>query len=836
MHYYKYCLGTIAIPTHKSRSTRKVVSSILSSLFLITFLAQPLFSINEIKVQAEGPEGPLNVPKLGVDKLQNPEYYPLAEVTPTATTTTTDTTVQEEQSSTQEEPVPDQGEVTEEGQTEEETTVQPESITEGTEERLPAKTEVLDENYYGFSVTVENHSDFEEITFKVKHESGEYSPEYILQPADTMFGESNTDLNTVLTSELYTFVDGITEIQFFFEGEKIINVRTYAFSDSAVKEDPDSIKPDGVIPDEFASTTAEVAYKELLFNKLGFNLVTREEWGAPTSSPWAPTIADINRIVVHHTATGVDMSNPKNTVKAIYNNHYFRCADNSGSYNVNDPTCNEISEIWGDIGYNYLIDPYGNVYEGRSGGNGVVGAHAVPNTGSIGISILGDYSSQLPTQAALTSLSKLMSVLGQLNSVDLAKGSTVFGHRDINATACPGAVLYGKLNDIVNLANQYLGQNSLLFSINQKRDDLINSRKYHEINNQVELILDISKLSTVLKEKMLTKSRGITSVRQVGNTLFYTVPLTITDQIITETLLISEDTNIQPNFLYSLKSWDNSDPDRSVPSDFNSTTHWTHEKTNVPEAWKAMGGCTVDNSCGGDQSVVVAVIDTGIAYENYNYDAGSSYSTEEFSGLYVEVPSGAANGVYNEGYDREYTVAGEFNGVTVVNPKDTAQQFLCALRDADPDPDMHCNATELAKINHANDDYGHGTFVATIIAGDTSDAATNKVVGISHNISIMPIKAMLPNDKTMCQDANGNLDLTCSNPYYDYRAVGTSYTIAEAIDHARTNGAEVINMSLGGYGTDTMIQDAVTDAVNAGITVVVSAGNEDDNVAYYYPA
>ena len=789
------------IAKFKKIQPRKILTILISFTLLFSLIVQP-FLVSPTRVEAavaptEAQE-PFQFPQMGVDDLQNPEYYEEFEA-----------------------PVAIQAPISLDSQ-----------IEAAPIEREPARIETLDKNYYGFSITVDQSSDFSEISFQVKHKSGELSKEFIIEPVDTFFGDIEPQEIATINSELYTFAEGITEIHFFYEGEKEFDIQTFEFTNF-------DARPDGLIgvkPNDFASPSAEQLYKETLFNKLGFDLITREEWGGPTGSTWAPTVADVTKFVVHHTATGVDMNNPKNTVRAIYNSHYYRCANNIGSYDPDDPNCDEISELWQDIGYNYLIDPYGNIYEGRAGGIGAIGAHSPPNTGTIGISILGNYVSQEPTQASLVSLSKLISSLAQLNNLTPAQGATVFGHRDRNATACPGALLYNKLSHVTSTANSYTGQNSLLLFADQERDRLITAREYHEINGEVEVILDVSGMNATLKEKILTESRGVTSVRQVGDTVFYTVPQAKTDQIIAETLVVAESTRIQPNYVYRISAWDNSSPTRSIPSDYNTSTHWTHEKTKTPEAWKDMGGCTVDNTCGGENTVVVAVIDTGVAYENYDYDAGTTFTTTNFSGFYIEDAVGAADGQYNEGYDREYTQSAELTGVNFVNPKDTAQQYLCALRALSPDPGAHCNATETAKINHANDDHGHGTFVSTIIAGRTSDAAPNKIVGIAHNVSIMPIKAMLPNDTTMCQTSGGALDLTCSNPYYDYRSVGTSYTISQGIDHARANGAEVINMSLGGEGSDPTIANAVTNAYNAGITVVVSAGNENDNIANYYPA
>src|SRR6185369_1940954 len=66
---------------------------------------------------------------------------------------------------------------------------------------------------------------------------------------------------------------------------------------------------------------------------------------------------------------------------------------------------------WNDIGYNFLVDKYGQIFEGRYGGitRNVVGAHAQGfNTGSTGIALIGNYQSGTPTAVQLAALEKLI--------------------------------------------------------------------------------------------------------------------------------------------------------------------------------------------------------------------------------------------------------------------------------------------------------------------------------------------------------------------------------------------------------------------------------------------
>ena len=76
---------------------------------------------------------------------------------------------------------------------------------------------------------------------------------------------------------------------------------------------------------------------------------------------------------------------------------------------------------WNDIGYNFLVDRFGTVYEGRYGGvdKNVVGAHALGfNRGSVGVAVVGTYTDAAPPQAAMDALTRLLAWRLDLAHVD----------------------------------------------------------------------------------------------------------------------------------------------------------------------------------------------------------------------------------------------------------------------------------------------------------------------------------------------------------------------------------------------------------------------------------
>ncbi len=128
------------------------------------------------------------------------------------------------------------------------------------------------------------------------------------------------------------------------------------------------------------------------------------------------------------------------------------------------------SNGWDDIGYNFLVDRFGQIFEGRYGGidRPVIGAHAEGfNDGSVGVALIGTYSSASPSAAARAALVRLLAWrldiahVDPLSRVTFASGGNpeyragrrvtlraISGHRDTGYTTCPGSRAYALLPSI----------------------------------------------------------------------------------------------------------------------------------------------------------------------------------------------------------------------------------------------------------------------------------------------------------------------------------------------------------------------------------------------------
>jgi len=99
---------------------------------------------------------------------------------------------------------------------------------------------------------------------------------------------------------------------------------------------------------------------------------------------------------------------------------------------------------FGDIGYHFVVDRVGRVWEARS--LYFTGAHVLSeNTGNLGVMLLGNFEDQKPTPAQIQSLRGFTELLVDRFSVPRNR---IFGHRDLGHTLCPGKNLYGHVRDL----------------------------------------------------------------------------------------------------------------------------------------------------------------------------------------------------------------------------------------------------------------------------------------------------------------------------------------------------------------------------------------------------
>jgi hypothetical protein len=191
------------------------------------------------------------------------------------------------------------------------------------------------------------------------------------------------------------------------------------------------------------------------------SIVPREQWASDKCPPRAdPAYGQVNLAFIHHTVSTNEYGPEDSAAMVLAICRYHRNGNG-----------------WNDIGYNFLVDRYGTIFEGRAGGiaEAVVGAQAQGyNTTSTGIASLGTFSSGGQTPAGLAAIARVLSwklavhgvpPVGKVAVVSQG-GSTnrfpagarplfdrISGHRDANATACPGDGLYAQLPQLRAMVN-----------------------------------------------------------------------------------------------------------------------------------------------------------------------------------------------------------------------------------------------------------------------------------------------------------------------------------------------------------------------------------------------
>jgi hypothetical protein len=182
-------------------------------------------------------------------------------------------------------------------------------------------------------------------------------------------------------------------------------------------------------------------------------IIPRAAWGADSVPPRAaPQYGVVQMAFVHHTVTA---------------NNYT--PDQSGSIVLAIAKYHRDTNGWNDIGYNFLVDRYGQVFEGRAGGadQAVVGAQAQGyNDQSTGVALLGTFTDEPIPEPAMATVAQLLGWKLSLHGVPCEGGLTVIsgggslnrysagtpvavqrisGHRDGDKTECPGNALYAEL-------------------------------------------------------------------------------------------------------------------------------------------------------------------------------------------------------------------------------------------------------------------------------------------------------------------------------------------------------------------------------------------------------
>lgn len=278
------------------------------------------------------------------------------------------------------------------------------------------------------------------------YENGEWTEWNVLDLLPTQPGDSIAGAEPLIAD----FATGIQVRVLTVSGEEPDGLEVTLID--AGESDNDNLNASEDIASSASAATASV---------LQPNVVPREKWmgeGDEKYTTWKSDYsARLEAMYVHHTAGSNTYSSADGAkiVRSIYIYH----AKTLG---------------WGDIGYQFLVDKFGNIFEGRHDSIEAlpIGAQTGGyNSGTIGISSLGNYETAKPTTAQIDAIvsvlswkayqygldprgtARLLTGSSSKSSLRAAQGTwvsvpTILAHRDTNYTACPGKYLYAKMDEI----------------------------------------------------------------------------------------------------------------------------------------------------------------------------------------------------------------------------------------------------------------------------------------------------------------------------------------------------------------------------------------------------
>ncbi|MFC1496989.1 peptidoglycan recognition family protein [Verrucomicrobiota bacterium] len=162
---------------------------------------------------------------------------------------------------------------------------------------------------------------------------------------------------------------------------------------------------------------------DLKFISSQMDFMPRREWTNEQPKYWLMREAETHkRLTLHHDGNSINYHTEKNAV----------------IHDLDGVLAGHIKRKYGDIGYHFIVDYTGRVWEGRS--LAYEGAHVLnENEKNIGVMLMGNFEEQQPSPEQLSSMKKVVDLLARQYKM---KKQNVYGHCDLGQTACPGKNLY----------------------------------------------------------------------------------------------------------------------------------------------------------------------------------------------------------------------------------------------------------------------------------------------------------------------------------------------------------------------------------------------------------
>lgn len=219
-----------------------------------------------------------------------------------------------------------------------------------------------------------------------------------------------------------------------FDLSNKINRFKFVVINNGVKDDKFEIIVYDIIPVKIDKKKIEIADEKsfTIQDPLPFKLIRRSEWKAnpPTSQYIRHTP---KKITIHNTAGNYPLTYEDSITEIQVIQDYHQQARG-----------------WIDIGYHFLIDPLGNIFEARP--FFAVGAHvANKNTDNIGISVMGNYHPPVNNVLTTETVKSIVTLAKYIKTKYSIPKTEFYAHRDLSATDCPGDVIYQRIPEIKDI-------------------------------------------------------------------------------------------------------------------------------------------------------------------------------------------------------------------------------------------------------------------------------------------------------------------------------------------------------------------------------------------------
>ncbi|MCK4936055.1 MAG: N-acetylmuramoyl-L-alanine amidase [Elusimicrobiales bacterium] len=193
-----------------------------------------------------------------------------------------------------------------------------------------------------------------------------------------------------------------------------------------------------------------------------FNLINRKNWQA--QNPTEPYVKHIpKRFTIHHTAARYPQTIEDSFKEILFIQDYHQNA-----------------KEWIDIGYHLLIDPLGNIFEGRP--VDAIGAHVKnENTGNIGISLMGYYHPPVSDTPTVKTFESFIAVGKYIKDNYSIRISSFYAHRELGATDCPGDIIYENMPNLKKAIFEITPPIDIAFESDEDMEKYSHSKSFKQL-------------------------------------------------------------------------------------------------------------------------------------------------------------------------------------------------------------------------------------------------------------------------------------------------------------------------------------------------------------------